>query len=79
MLEDAFRKIRESWFNRHLYSRSSEREWEDEDRELSRNESNKYYKEIFDQDTEDIILGKNRCISPTSIFEMQQARKEKLC
>jgi hypothetical protein len=75
--ENAFRELRNFWFNKHLYSRPSEREWEDEDRDLQRKESNKYYKEIFDQDTEDIIIGKSRPIAPTSIFQMLQARKEK--
>lgn len=54
-LIDAFRTLRESWFNRVLRSYSHEREWEDDERGNYREERNKELKELYDKQTERII------------------------
>lgn len=61
---NAFRELRLAWFNAHLKSKPHEREWETEESEKRREEDNAELKEIFDEQTEAIILGEKLPISP---------------
>ncbi len=72
-LEKAFRELRDAWFNAHLRSYAHEREWEDEDREASREESNNYLKARYDEQTEAIIRGELLPISPYCSNDMSNS------
>lgn len=62
--EKAFRELRECWFNSHLRSHPHERDWEDEERDEIRKKQNESLKARYDADTEAIIRGESRPISP---------------
>jgi hypothetical protein len=64
LAEKAFRELRESWFYSKLFSRPHDRIWEDESDEEIRDKYNKSLKEKYDQDTEAILRGEDRIISP---------------
>ena len=68
--ETAFRKLRIKWFDYNLFSYGPEREWEDEDRSEMRVLQNKECRIKFDQQTEEILGGINRCIAPTCEHDM---------
>jgi len=70
--EEAFRKLREAWFNAHLKSNPHEREWEDETDVAMRNEDNAKIKLQFDEDTEAILRGEDRAIAPRCLADMEQ-------
>lgn len=53
----AFRDLREAWFNTNLASRAHEREWETEEDQVTREESNKAKRLEYDKDTEAILQG----------------------
>ena len=63
--ELAFRKLRDAWFYAEIASYPGEREWEDEDRELSRERGNNRAKGYYDAQTEEILKGIDRPIAPT--------------
>lgn len=63
-LADMFRKLRESWFNSKLLFTPHEREWEDETKTELRERDNAKMKSEFDEDTEALIRGEDRPISP---------------
>lgn len=56
-ISEAFRKLRDAWFARHLAARAPEREWEDEDEQERRESRNAAAKQLFDQQTEMILRG----------------------
>lgn len=70
-LEENFRKLRNKWFNYHLYSNTHERVWETEEHEHEREEENLILKKRFDKDTEALIQGKKRCIAPICEHDME--------
>lgn len=70
-LIDAFRTLRESWFNRVLRSYSHEREWEDDERGNYREERNKELKELYDKQTEQIICGGHAAVCPSCEHDMR--------
>ena len=61
---DAFRQLRTAWFNKVLKSYTSEREWENNEDQLERLNRNLDLKTLYDQQTEQIIDGKQRCVAP---------------
>jgi len=63
-LEDSFRELRRAWFNRVLRFNAHEREWEDEDREKMREDNNRLMQQQYDTDTEAIIAGEDRPLTP---------------
>lgn len=71
-IEEAFRKLREEWFMRHLYSRDHERDSEDDDRAKYREEGNKELKAKYDEQTEAIIKGADKPIAPTCSYDMDK-------
>lgn len=71
-LEDTFRKLRLIWFNYHLMSRPSEREWEEETRSELRERNNQYLLEKYNNQTERIIKGEDLNIAPTCAFDMTE-------
>ena len=64
-LEKKFRDLREAWFNAHLRSYAHEREWESEAKERLRDERNVDVKVIYDRQTEEIIAGHDRPLTPS--------------
>ena len=64
LLEQAFKELREKWFNAHIKSHPHEREWEDEDASLRRELHNEEVKMAYDQDTVAILNGEDRPIAP---------------
>ena len=70
MLIDKFRELRKFWFNYHLKSYAHEREWEDKHSQIKRQKENENLWQQYSQQTEDIINGLDRCIAPTSSYEM---------
>lgn len=71
ILKQAFRDLRLSWFNHHLKSRPHERDWEDEEREKLREEQNLRLWKKYSEDTEEIIEGKERAISPRCMRDLK--------
>lgn len=74
-LEKSFRGLRGAWFNSHLYRSAHERVSETEEEEEYRNRSNKELKIKYDEDTEAIIRGESRALSPTCEYDMTRGRK----
>lgn len=63
-LEDAFRILRAAWFYRNIAQGPQDRQWESEDQERLRKESNDSDRAAFDSDTEAIIRGEDLIIDP---------------
>lgn len=64
MSVEAFRLLRECWFNSKLRSQPHEREWEDEIQQTIREQYNSKLKMKYDLDTEAILRGEDRPICP---------------
>jgi hypothetical protein len=62
--EKAFRQLREHWFVHHLQSQPHERVWESDADEALREQRNTAMKVKFDEDTEAILRGEDRFVSP---------------
>lgn len=62
--EDAFRRLREYWFDNKMASHAHERVWEDEETERIRNDWNTCVKKQYDKDTEEILAGKPINVAP---------------
>ena len=62
--EEAFRKMRDAWFDSRLASAAHEREWESEDREKQREDDNRQMRVIYDRQTDEILAGVDRCLTP---------------
>lgn len=71
-IEDAFRKLRRTWFNYHLMSRCGERDWEDETQSELRERNNQYLLEKYNNQTERIINGEDLNIAPICAFDMTE-------
>jgi hypothetical protein len=74
--EDAFRNLRNAWFNKVLKSRAHEREWEDQEAEDRREMNNARKRYAFDIQTEEILRGEDRCIAPICINDMRKGENE---
>ena len=57
-LVDAFRELRATWFDCHLWEGPRPGEWETDEQERARLLSNAKLREQYDQQTEAIILGR---------------------
>lgn len=71
-LEKAFRQLRLAWFNYHMKHKPHEREWEDEEDEKLRESYNKVLFDHYNEQTEDIIKGIDRPISPRCGWDLEQ-------
>tara|TARA_R110002167_G_scaffold112234_1_gene284544 strand:- start:44 stop:307 length:264 start_codon:yes stop_codon:yes gene_type:complete len=70
---DAFRELRETWFNAHLRSRAHDREWEDETAGELRERQNTALKKRYDEQTESIIAGDGELpIAPRCAHDMSR-------
>ena len=65
-----FRQLRTAWFDRVLYQHGPERDWEDAEQEASREYNNKHARQLFDEQTEMLLKGKDLPIAPTCYGEM---------
>jgi hypothetical protein len=72
LLEESFRKLRLAWFNHHLKRTAHERIWEDEEASMLRDKQNLELFEKYSSDTEDIIKGIRRPISPRCGYDLYE-------
>jgi hypothetical protein len=70
-IENAFRELRLAWFNSKLKSYPHERDWESESKEELRNKWNDELWQQYNQQTEDIINGLDRPISPRCGYDIE--------
>jgi hypothetical protein len=78
-LENAFRIIRESYFNRHIRRTAHEREWETEEQEDTREQLNEELRRNYDLQTQAIIDGSdNYSITPdvSMLYNMENTSCE---
>jgi hypothetical protein len=73
--EKAFRELRETWFCVRLKSYSGEREWEDEERALIRENQNDESKKRYDNDTEAILRGEEAPVSPSCCADLYRGQR----
>lgn len=69
--EKAFRQLREYWFDKMLRQRLSPFESHDDEREQLVDDYNFSMKAKYDQDTEAILEGQDRCINPCCFKEIK--------
>jgi len=69
-VEKAFRELREAWFSAIIKSCEHEREWEEESQSRAREKHNKSLKVRYAEDTEAIVRGHVRAVSPRSDSEV---------
>lgn len=75
-LVDHFRELRKAWFDAQLYQGPHDRIWEEEDEEKAREESNQKLKALYDQQTEEILMGtKTHPIAPRCPADVYGSRK----
>lgn len=67
-----FRELRKAWFYNHLASYEHERDdsYENDDRRKFREEQNESEWLKYSEQTEDIIAGKDRCLTPTCLNDL---------
>ncbi len=70
LLANAFRTLRAAWFETHLQSRPHEREWERPDANLARELHNAELWKQFSAQTEEIIQGHDRPVTPTCAADL---------
>jgi len=71
---DAFRELREAWFNAHLRSRAHDREWEDDTAEERRERQNAELRRRYDDQTESIIAGNSGVpVAPRCLHDMSRS------
>jgi len=71
-INTAFKEIRSKWFEKHIMSKAQERVWESEEEEIGRETHNKELRKLYDKDTELIIDGQDRPITPTCSFDISK-------
>jgi hypothetical protein len=75
-LQALFIHMRAAWFSCHLQSWPSEREWVDEEHETARRKANAALLLQFDQQTQEILSGKERNLTPLCAAEMAEVKDE---
>ncbi len=74
-VEEAFRELRAAWFNRVLRSEACEREWESESQEDLREQLNAAMRRAYDADTNAILRGENRAVTPYFMAEVNGGKE----
>lgn len=68
--DEAFRELRERWFNQVIRSHAHERIWEEDAETQVREDHNRLMKAKFDKDTEAILSGEERAIAPRCLNDL---------